>query len=199
MGKFGQQPINDASKKPPRIAFTHHETGEQRIEVRPNGRVEQFVDPDGHVVSIHLASLGTPAAQEVADKKRMQHRRDGFVEYAKCPVKHGSRHATPALEKSFENLPEALQKPCAADPKVMIRTATGIESRPPCEHIQWLIAQRKADKAKSDAKHNANWMAQEKLAKEREELQGVQLDIAKEQLAELRARNAKKGAKADPA
>lgn len=184
MGKFGRQPINDASKPRPQLAYLVG--GEQRIERRPSGKVEQFVDLQGNVVNLQLVSLGD-SNPGVAEKNRARYRKDGFVEYAQCPLRSGARFDSPAIEKDFEEMPNSIAHACANHPKVFEKTATGIEPRPPCAHIQWLLESRRTKEKLAYATRNAQRIAKENQEAEQNELRSVQLEMAKEELENKRA------------
>ncbi len=186
MGKFSRQVINDTSKPRPQSHYSYKD--EPRIDRRPTGKVERFVDPQGNVVNLQLASAGDPAAQATADRKRAEFRRDGFVEHAKCPHRTGAWHS-PRLKVEILDAHPKLHTACSDDPKVMSRDARGLIAGHGCHHIEWLIQHRRDTEAKQMEKRNALRAADEKRATQAEELRSVQLEIAKE---ELEARKAKR-------
>ncbi len=189
MSKFGPQPINDASKGVPTVTYQHE--GEERIDRRPAGKVERFVDPQGNVVSIQLSPSGDPNPVATADRMRMSHRREGFVEHAKCPLKHGIRHSTPAIDRDYLDMPAALERPCVDDPQVMTAVMRGrhktLHAQKSCPHIEWLItSRREREKAEND-KRFAYRAQQETLEKSKLELAAIQLEEAKERQATRKA------------
>ncbi len=190
MSKFGTTNIHDTSKNPGGPRSELRSNGERRLEIRPAGLVERFVDPSGHVVSIQLSSLGVPTPAKDALTARARHHEMGFIEHGKCPLRHGTRHATVALGNEFAEMPQNLQSPCGEDPKPRVKTARGIEVRESCPHIEWLIAHRREVKADINANRNASRVEAERRTAERDELQRIQLETAKEQLAAQRAKNA---------
>jgi hypothetical protein len=196
MSNWGRRPITDAGKakaKPPHITYMFE--GEERIDRRPLGRVERFVDPQGNVMSLQLAGDGDPMRQMTADRLRMQYRRDGFVEHAKCPYRHGTA-LTPGTQtaKDFGKLTEAGMSvaPCQADPKTLINSGGDLHATKACSHIEALIAHRMKAAAAQNKKQNAARIAQEKRDEEKRELERLQLEMAKEQIEERKARKAGK-------
>jgi hypothetical protein len=196
MGKLGRQPINDAGKKPAPLAFTH--SGEKRIEIRPNGIWDRFVDPTGNVVGVQLASRGVAAPVPAAAAMRLRHHNDGFVEHGKCPLKHGIRYVSPAIENDFAEMPDELQRPCTDDPVTMTKHPSGrnpdgsakyrFEAHASCPHVEWLIKFRREREEELNAQRNAQRVAAEKREAEKRELETIQLEMAREELAARKAK-----------
>lgn len=189
MAKFGATPINDATRPRPQVAYRFD--GEARIDKRPYGKVERFIDRRGNVVNLQLAADGNPNPQEWADKLRARFHRAGFVEHAKCPVRHGVS-AIAEIAPDFEELPEELAQACGSDSKTMVRTSSGLEAQRGCPHVEWLISSRREKATLDDLKTNAAAAARDKLEAEKNELARVQLEIAKEEL-EARRDQRRKG------
>lgn len=182
MANFGRRPITDAGKPKPTV--TYYYDGEERLDRRPLGRVERFVDAVGNVVSLQLAGDGDPVRQMTADKMRLQYRRDGFVEHAKCPLRHGTHLMAGPIAKDFSSMPASLGEPCAADSRTMVRRGHELHATKACPHIEWLIEARRAKELEQAKKRNANRIAQEQQAAEEAELKRLQLEMAKEQIEE---------------
>jgi hypothetical protein len=197
MSNWGRRPITDAGKakaRPPHVTYLFE--GEERIDRRPLGRVERFVDPQGNVVSLQLAGDGDPMRQMTADRLRMQYRRDGFIEHAKCPYRHGTALTQGTqTAKDFGKLTASgmSPQPCAEDPRTLIKTADGdLQATTGCRHIEALIEHRRKVEAAQAKKRNAARIAQEKREEEKRELEKLQLEMAKEQIEERKTRKASK-------
>lgn len=164
---------------------------EERIDRRPQGKVERFVDPAGNIVSLQLYGHGDSKRNETMVRERAQFHAKGFVEHSKCPLKHGTRHANPATGREFAKMPASLEGECKHDPKVMSRKDGDLYAEKGCPHIEWLIDFRVKKEADARKKLNASRDAQEKREAEKLELQAAQLEMVKEQLAERKARRPK--------
>jgi hypothetical protein len=195
MANFGKRPINDAARYSTPSSGRPHPSffygGELRIDRRPYGKVERFIDSVGNVITLQLSTPGDPRAAETANRMRMEKRAEGWVEHAKCPLRHGIQNATPALTREFAKMPSALRDQCISDPKVMKRENGDLHALESCPHVEWLIAARRAEEAKQAAKRNAARVKAEKQAEEARELQAAQLEMVKEQIAERKARKKK--------
>jgi hypothetical protein len=151
--------------KPRRVTYK----GERRGEKVPRGVAERFVDLQGNVVVAQLVGPGIPPTQEAISRARADlHARknndgtiQGFVEHGKCPLRHGTRHRNELIEDEFAAMPEALQKPCGADPEGSTATkgAGGVRTinhGDGCPHIEWLITERVRKEAERTASRRAN-------------------------------------------
>ncbi len=143
--------IYDAGSRPdPKKPRTVHVKGERRAEKWPSGTVERFVSLQGNVVQIQMNSPGVAKTADAIARKRNQlhaaKNGDGsvqaFIEYQRCPLRHGLNLITPLVEEEFSEMPDELRRPCGSDPVTAKRTAKGIEYLDPCPHIQWLITRR---------------------------------------------------------
>jgi hypothetical protein len=192
MANFGKRPINDANEAAKvRASVPFVFNGEQRLDRRPYGHIERFIDPVGNVITLQLATPGDPMAAQTAARVRMEKRNDGWVEHAKCPLRHGIHNSTPALAREFEKRPAALRDQCVADPKVMKRENGELHALESCPHVEWLIADRIKREAKANAGRNKQRAEEEKRKLEAAELQAAQLEMVKEQLEERKARKSK--------
>lgn len=192
MGNFGKRPINDANAAAQRrapVAFFHG--GEERLDRRPFGKIERFIDPVGNVITLQISTPGDPKAVETGMRIRNEKHADGWVEHAKCPLRHGIHNLTPALEREFRKLPVDLKQQCAGDPKVMERRQGELHALEACPHIEWLIKDRRAREAAQALKRNEARIKEEQRKAEAAELQAAQLDMVKEQLEERKARKKK--------
>lgn len=188
MANFGRRPITDAGKPKPNLTYFFN--GEERIDRRPLGKVERFVDPQGNVVSLQLGADGDPQRGMTVDKMRLQYRRDGFVEHAKCPLRHGTHLMAGVIGKDFSGLPDDLRNPCAADSRTLVRKGHELHATEACPHIEWLISSRVSKEKAQNEKRNANRIAQEKREAEKIELQAAQLEMVKEQIKERKTKRA---------
>lgn len=164
---------------------------EERIDRRPLGKVEKFVDPVGNVCSLQIVGDGDSQKEATRIRMRAQYHKKGFVEFSKCPVKHGTRHANPATGREFAKMPASLEGECKHDPKIMERVDGDLYHRDACPHIQWLIKFRIDKEAAQLKKRNSARIAQEKRAAEKVELEAIQLEMAREQVKEFKAKKAK--------
>lgn len=195
MANFGKRPINDAAKyqtgtngqKLPEFWFE----GELRIDRQPYGNKQRFVDPVGNVITLQISQPGDPKAAETANRIRMEKRMEGWLEHARCPLRHGGHLATRDLEREFKKMPSALRDPCASDPKVMTRENGELHAQRSCPHVEWLIADRVAREKIQNEKRNKARILEEKRKAEAAELQAMQLEMVKEQVKEHKARKGK--------
>src|SRR5512139_2324631 len=177
---WGRTPVTNADKRgATQMRYLVEVDGgtEERIDRRPLGKVERFVDPDGGVVSLQLYSDGDPRRHESEIRRRSDLHRKGFVEFAKCPLKHGTRNSSPIATKDFSKLPESMSLECKHDPKVMTRRDGDLYAGESCPHIEWLIGERRKKAADAYAKRNALAVAKERAEQERREIEV--LDLAK--------------------
>jgi hypothetical protein len=186
MGSISRANVRDALVNKPRDRVVIVETDgqrERRIVKRPEGRiVEQWVDRQGNVVWIPLLLFGTPQGIEAADRKRAELRREGFVEYHKCPILHGAHVATPQLEDAFTTLPHEHAKACTRDPIIHERRGQTTFVNEPCPHIAWLIEDRRARARQEAAARATRIETQADLEKQK-------IALAEQQLAEQREMN----------
>lgn len=173
----------NAGKRDPLKSRAVTYKGERRAEKWPSGRVDRFVDLHGNVVFRQLVAPGVPPTEERINAARNRAHADstiihgdliqGFIEHGKCPLKHGVRYLTPALEAEFSAMPESLQRPCSDEKPTATRGAKGsIELHDGCCHIDWLIKSRR-DRALN-----------ERLMKRKLQIdhQAEQLKLAKQQI-----------------
>lgn len=172
---------------------------EERLHVRPQGKSVQFVDKAGHIVSLQMFSPGDPSRLATEQKMLAAYHAKGFIEHAKCPIKHGTFYKSPIGEKDLKKLPAELQSPCAVDPKPFARRNGDLYAVESCPHIEWLIAQRRAQDQDARLKRNAFEADQKKKRDQEEELKSLQLkelrakfgDEIDEQPGERKARKPK--------
>lgn len=191
---WGKTPITNADKRHTTQMKYLVETDdgtEERIDRRPLGKVERFVDPAGNVMSLQIFSDGDPKRADTENRLRVQYHKKGFVEFSKCPLKHGTRYSSDVARKDFAKMPKDLEGECRNDPKVMERKDGDLYAGCSCQHIEWLIKFRKAQAADAYAKRNAHVAAAEKAKREEAELKAAQLEMARDQLAERKSRKPK--------
>lgn len=199
MGKnWGRTPISNADNlRAGKNQTSYMWDGEQRLDRRPLGKCERFVDPVGNVVTIQLVADGDSKPAETMVRERAQLHRKGFVEHAKCPIKHGTRNANAATAKEFVRIiakAQNLATECARDPKVMARVDGDLHAQVACPHVEALVKYRIAEEARQMAKRNKARLEQEAREKEKLELQTAQLEMVKEQLEERKAKRKAKAA-----
>jgi hypothetical protein len=162
---------------------------EERIDRRPLGKVERFVDPDGGIMSLQIYADGDPKRHETEIRKRHELHKKGFVEYAKCPLKHGTRHSSPIATKDFAKaLTADQQTECKHDVKPMSRKDGDLIAGKACPHIE---ASQEVQK-----KRNAQRAEQEKRAATQAQLAEKQTLAIEALLAERAERKTKTASKA---
>src|SRR5262245_712800 len=183
---WGRTPVSNADKRHATQAKYLVRVGdgtEERIDRRPMGKVERFVDNDGGVVSLQMYSDGDAKRYEAEIRRRADLHKKGFVEFAKCPLKHGTRNSSPQSTKDFAKMTDtALVNECNRDPKVMERIDGDLYAGRSCPHIEWLIKFRRERSAAAYEKRNAALVANEKRDKERRELDALELEEKRERL-----------------
>jgi hypothetical protein len=191
MAKFGQLPVNNtAQAERARVPVAIFHDGEQRLDRRPFGRIERFVDPVGNVITVQMAAAGDPHATETANRKRLQMYAEGWVEHTRCPFKHGTRAKVTGLEKEFRKAAH-LGGECDSDPAPMKVIDGEKHANKACDHIEWLITARREREAAQAEKRNAARVREEKIKAEAAELQKAQIELVKEQIEERKARKTK--------
>lgn len=185
MAKFGQTPISNADKARPQIEYTFAD--EKRIDRRPSGRVERWVDPVGNVVSLQMHADGDPNPAATIQRNRLQYRANGFIEHAKCPVRHGTYLLEGTIAKDFRAIKGLSHSPCDGDPRTLVKRGDELHATCACPHIEALIEYRVKSEAKAAAKRNKKRADEEARAAEDAELKALQLE-------ELRAKRAAKRA-----
>jgi hypothetical protein len=190
MANWGRRPITDAGKPKPYITYLYND--EERIDRRPLGRVERFVDLVGNIVSLQLAGDGDPQRQVTADKLRMQYRRDGFIEHAKCPVRHGTLLFSGQIAKDFSAMPDDLKNsPCDSDPRTLVKRGHDLHATEACPHIEWLIEARRTKELKQAKKRNADRIREEERREARSKAEMELLEFAKDAAEERRSRKSR--------
>jgi hypothetical protein len=164
---------------------------DERIDRRPLGKAERFVDPQGNVTNQQMYTSGDPHRAQTEISKRAALHAKGFVEFAKCPLKHGTRHSGEQTRKDFAKMPVEHEGECKSDPKVMERKDGDLYALSSCKHIEWLIQYRRAQAAEAYAKRNAHTAEAKRREQEERELKAAQVELVKEQLAERKARKPK--------
>lgn len=176
--KYGKLPISNADKARPQITYLWE--GEERIDRRPAGKVERWVDLVGNVVSLQMYADGDPNRAAADQRMRLQYRRDGFIEHAKCPVRHGTYLLDGQIAKDFRAIKGLNHEPCANDPRTLIKQGDEIHATKACPHVEALIAYRVANEAKQAAKRNEKRAKEEARAAEDAELKALQLEQLRE-------------------
>ena len=190
MGKFGRRPITDASKGQPKLVYHFNES--ERIDRRPQGKCERFVDPAGNVMTVQLAGDGDPNPAEGIRRRRAELHKKGFVEHAKCPLRHGHNLIPGKTTKDFLRIPDQLKAPCDGDPaRMLVKDKFGdIQAQKACPHIEWLIARRIEVEKEELAKRNEHRVAQEKREQQKRELEQWQFEKAKAEMEAAKNRSA---------
>jgi hypothetical protein len=130
------------------------------------------------------------------DRKRMEYRRDGFIEHAKCPLRHGTHLMAGPIAKDFSALPDNLREACDGDPRTLVRSGHDLHAQNGCPHVEWLISYRVNKEKLQNEKRNATRIAQEKREAKRRKIEDIQLQKAE---VELGLVDADEPAPTDPA
>lgn len=195
MAKYGQLPVNNtAAAERARVPVSIVHDGEQRLDRRPYGKIERFIDPVGNVITVQLAAAGDPHAVEAANRRRLQLYAEGWVEHTKCPIKHGARARVTGLDREFAKMPASVGGECVSDPVPMKVVDGEKHAQKACDHIEWLISARRAKEAAQNKKRNAARIKEEELKAEAAALQAAQLEMVKEQIEERKTRKREKKA-----
>lgn len=187
---WGQTPITNADlrgKTQTKYFVQTADGTEERIDRRPMGKVERFVDKAGNVCNLQIYADGDPNRHQSEIRMRAQYHEKGHVEFSKCPLKHGTRHSGTQTTKDFKNLPESLAAECKHDPRVMERVDGDLFARKACPHIEWLIDFRKKQAADEYAKRNAHVVAASKAIEREQQLKEKQLKVLEAQIAQMDA------------
>lgn len=178
MGKnWGRTPVTNADDRQKTQITYLVETPdgpEERIDRRPLGKVERFVDPDGNVCSIQIRGHGDSRPLEAEQRKRADLHRKGFVEHAKCPLRTGARHSSARTSRDFAKLPADLAMECKHEIRTMKRIDGVLYADKACPHIEWLIAERVKARQKKFEIDNAQLIAQEKRNETKRKLEEAQ-------------------------
>lgn len=146
MANLSRANVHDVLRNKPRertVTRTEGGKTERRIIKRPEARdARQFIDLQGNVVWLKLLALGTNHGVDHIDTMLSKHKREGFVEHAKCPLRHAYPAFDERFEEEFSELPPELQKPCKADPKVHQKQGKRTIATDACPHVEWLIKLR---------------------------------------------------------
>lgn len=199
MGSLSKSNIYDAGKRKPdvpRIVYRKMEDGttERRSERWPSGVAERFVNLAGSQVTCQLLPAGVPKSPDGIGRARSElHRKvngdktvEGFVEYDKCPLRHGAHLRSARAEDEFAMMPDALKKPCSHDPETVRVIQRGqtrhLEYSDPCPHIKWLMESRQQRAIERSNARSARQIPQS-------EIEAQKLAIAQATLDEQRKTN----------
>lgn len=191
--------IHNAGKRDPKVPRTVYRknadgTSERRSERYPSGVVERFVNLQGSEVTCQLLPGGVAKNPDAIGKARMQLQRavngdktvEGFVEFEKCPLRHGVHLRSARAEDEFAMMPDEIKRPCAHDPDTKQVIQKGhtkhLQYSDPCPHILWLMKSRQEREAE---RRNARSARQVSSA----DMERQKLEIAQQQLVEQRKAN----------
>jgi len=191
--------IHNAGKRDPKVPRTVYRknadgTSERRTERWPSGITERFVNLQGSEVTCQLLPNGVPANPDAIGKARMQLQRavngdktvEGFVEFEKCPLRHGTNLRSARAEDEFAMMPDELKRPCTSDPETKRVIQKGNnrhwEYSDPCPHIQWLMKSRQEREAERRNARSARQVSSSEMERQK-------LEIAQQQLVEQRKAN----------
>lgn len=161
---------------------------EERLDRKPMGRIERFVDKEGNVVSLQMFAEGDQRRAETEQRQRRNAHTKGFVEFAQCPLINGARQFA---TRDFSRMPSSMEQPCKHQPRIFEKQGRDVYAKDPCPHVQWLITHRREQAAKAFAVRNAHVAAAERAKAKDLELKELQADLIKEQIAERQAKKAK--------
>lgn len=198
---WGRTPVTNADKR-----FASHltyivETDKgrmQRTDRRPLGKSEQFVDADGNICHVTMYGDGDSRKADTEQRNRAAQHRKGSIEYAKCPLRHGTRQYA---HRDFAKMPAELAAECPSDPRPyerrdyqgnQVNRGGDLFAKESCPHIEWLITHRREEAAKQAALINPHAIEAAAAKKRADELQAAQMELVKEQIAERKTRRNKK-------
>ncbi len=201
MGSLSKSNVYNAGKhdpKVPKIAYQRMPDGtsERRAERKPMGVTDRFVNLSGSDVTCQLLPAGVSRTSDAIGRARMALHEAvnsdktvrGFVEFEKCPLRHGAHLRSPLAEEEFALMPDDIKRPCTDDPetKRVIKRGAGkfIEYGDPCPHIQWLMKSRQERALQRRNDRSARAVPQS-------EIENQKLELAREQLAEAKKTNEK--------
>ena len=174
---WGRTPVTNADHRA-RTQMTYlvdtDDGPEERIDRRPQGRVERFVSPDGDVMSIQVFGAGDPRQIETERRQRDQLHRKGFIEHAKCPLRSGTRGSSDRTAREFAKMPEHLLAECKGEIRPMKRIDGLLYADKGCPHIEWLIGHRSEKSKIAYEKRNAQAVAAEKALEKKRALEEAQ-------------------------
>lgn len=193
MGKnWGRTPVSNVDKRHA-TQMTYlvgsGESAEERIDRRPMGKVERFVDLDGNVLSQQMFADGDAKRAETEQRKRADLHRKGMVEHAKCPIRTGTRHSSEKTARHFAKMPAHLAGECKDEIRVMKKLDGVLYAGTGCPHIEWLIGYRKDEAAKAYKIRNAQVAAAEERAEAKRQ---AEIDQAKALALLLEERSVRK-------
>lgn len=162
---------------------------EERMERKPQGRVERFVDKDGNVVALSMYGEGDQRKPETERRNRGNWHAKGMIELGQCPLVTGTQqYAT----RDFIKMPASLREPCKHTPRIFEKVGRDIYAKDPCPHVKWLIEHRRVESAKGYAIRNAHVAAADKARKDEADLRKLQADLIREQIAETQTKRTSK-------
>jgi hypothetical protein len=181
--------VHDVLRNKPRdrtVIRTEGGKTERRVIKRPEARdARQFVDLQGNVVWLKLLALGTNHGVDHIDTMLSKHKREGFVEHAKCPLRHAYPAFDARFEEEFSELPPELQKPCKADPKVHQKQGTRTIATDACPHVEWLIKLRFGREAEARELRATKIETTASIEKQKLEVAEKQLEATNKLLAHI--------------
>lgn len=192
MGKnYGRNPATQVDKRIQQTQSSFMVEGddgpETRLERRPQGRVERFIDKDGNVHALSLYADGDQRKAETERRNRGNWHAKGFIELGQCPILSGTQqHA-----REFEKMPASLREPCKGHPRLFDKRGRDYFAGEGCPHAQWLIGYRKDARAKKFAIDNAHVAAAARARQEEAELQKLQAELLREQIKERKGKSRK--------
>lgn len=201
MGSLSKSHVYNAGKSKPEVAKIAYQkmpdgTSERRAERKPMGVTDRFVNLNGSDVTCQLLPAGVSRTNDAIGRARMTLHEAvnsdktvrGFVEFDKCPLRHGAHLRSPLAEDEFSAMPDNLKRPCTDDPvtKRVIQRGQNkfIEYGDPCPHIQWLMKSRQERALQRRNDRSARSVPQS-------EIENQKLELAREQLAEAKKTNEK--------
>jgi hypothetical protein len=165
--QWGRTPITNADQRHATqmtyMVGSGEET-EERIDRRPMGKVERFVDKDGNVCSLKLFDAGDSKRLETEQRNRAGYHRKGFIEHAKCPIRSGTRNSSEITARDFAKMPASMAAECKHEIRVMRKLDGVLYAEQGCPHIEWLIKERVKKAAADYKKRNAQVAAADERA-----------------------------------
>ena len=183
MGKnYSKNPATDASKVRTQTQVRYFVEGpdglEERIDRRPMGKVERFVDREGNVVQSPMFVEGDQHKTETERRNRANLHAKGFVELAQCPISSGAQK----YAHEFLKMPEHLREQCRTAPRLFEKRGRDVFAHNGCAHVQWLQEYRREEAAKAYALRNAHVAAAAESRAREERIRALQLKKLEEEV-----------------
>jgi hypothetical protein len=191
--KTGKFPVSDALQYPINngtgTAMSIVHKGERRKEKKAFGKLVRMVDPCGGVMVLQVSLPGDSKRDETEKRVLDKKKRAAWMRLDECPLRHTQTNRD-VLEE-LASLPPELRQPCGADPKLAERIAGEAHLLEGCPHVEHLAKTRRQRQIDERNRERPGAAERERLEQEQRELHSLQLEAARLQVAEVRAKRGK--------